>query len=744
MICLFVQFYWTLSHDLESATRIMQAERKRQGFGGFLEERPSKRGDTLVSTAELTKHVHPKQTSQIGDDAFQSPSKKVPGIPRDIKFQKNSNAKKDVPACPEQEGKSSSQTCPPSLDPASSSVTRQIEHHPSTLPLPLDSQDTTTICDLPKKRKGRQINPDRRRTKHRKINEATSDIIKSRNDVIDEKTEARPSQREDKADHVSNGALCGQPQSIKTSGSIPRSLKFKKIKNLNTEDVPGHPEREGKSSSQTCPPSLDPTSLSATREIESNSSTLPLTPDSQNTSDLPTSRKRQTSPDTPRKKHRGINEATSDASKLGDNNNLEPQFQAWSYFEWKEDTFSLSCPPVASSISESTRIELDETVLSLSSSAPVPKIHDPQGGVGAYSAQGKQKSRSNFKATKTSVLAPRPKDATRQSKQYGTTNNPKKRRASSSEGHQCQRQDAPVDQEDSVPIIVRPALREKKRGRLPKVKEEQEDSASTTMQLAPVRPLKSQAQSNAGIVVPFSGQNVNMTQETSITSCISFSPAQCERQEVPVQQDFVQPDLAKKKRGRRPKLKEGQEGSASITMQPASGRKIDRHLKSQAQLNAGTVVSFSGQNVDITQVTPITFCIPFSPAQSYHAVSGLQETAEGLLRHDHVPWSMLDRDMKEETENWLWTQGHSLVEEDSTLDCEAPAATQMEDRPTDIFPAQKPPLCVNPPIWAQVRDNTLRYNKLSSAFLSSPAKKFVKPLIGSEAIKVVFILRTMQ
>ena len=901
MICLFVQFYWTLSHDHKSATRILQAERKRQGYGGFLEEL-SRRGDTLVSTADLMKQVVPKQRSQIGDDAFQSPSKKVP---RDIKSQKNSNAKKEVPGYPEQEGKSSSHTCPPSLDPTSLSIARQIESNPSILPLPPDSQDTTTICDLPKKRKGRQINSDRRRIKHRKINEASSDTSKScnvsqnRNDLIDEKTKARPSQREDfgdKADHVSNGALCGQslfkkvpgkpcilksnkniniknvpgrpereaknssqtcppfldptslsvtreiesnpstlpppPDSQNTSdmpkprkrqtspdtprkkhrkfnettsdtsklcnvsqnrndvidektqarpsqcedisdktdvsnsalsgqppfkkvpGSIPRFLKFNKI--LNTKDVPGRPEREGESSSQTCPPSLDPTSLSVTRKIGSNPSALPLPPNSQNTSDLPEPRKRQTSPDTQRKKHQGINEATSDANKLGDNNNLLPQSQTWSRFEWEEDALSLSCPPIASFTSESTRIELDETVLSLPSSAPVPKIHDPQGGVEAHPAQGKQKSRSNFKATKkTSVLASRPKDATHQPKQYGTTSDPKKRRASSSEDHQWKRQDAPVDQ-DSVPIIVQADLGKKKRGRAPRVKEGQEGSASTIVQPAPrkkkVQPLISQAQLNAGTVIPFSGQNVDMTQETSITSCIPFSPAQCERQEVPVQQDFVplfvQPDLAKKKRGRRPKAKEGQEGSASITMQPVSGRKIDRPLKSQPQLNAGTV-PFSGQNIDITQVTPITFCIPFSLAQSSNAVSGLQETVEGLSRHDHLSWSMLDRGMKEEKinrpENWLWTQPeeHGLVE-DFTLDCEAPAATQTEDRPTDIFPAQKPPLCVNPPIWAQVRDNILRYNKLSPASLSSPAKKFVKPLIGSGAIKGVFILCTMQ
>ena len=758
MIYLFVQFYWTLFQDgYENAVRMLERARKRQGCGYHL-NRLTRRGYTLVSTADLTKQVHPEQTSQIGDDAFQSPSKDVPGsIPYDLKLQTNLNADKDVPCCPEREGKFSWQTCPPSLDPTPLSVTRQNESNPSTFPLLPDSQNTTAICNLPKKRKRRQISPDRRRKQHREFNEATSDTSKLcnvsqiRKDVIDEKTKARPSQREDitdKADHVSNSALCGQPPSNILWRSLPRGLKFNKIP--KAKDVPGCPEREGEGSSQTYPPSLDPTELSVTREIEFNPSTLPLPPDPQNSSDLPNPRKRETSPDTPRKKHRGINEATSDASKLGDNNNHEPQFQAWSHFDRKEDAFSLGCPPVAAPTSEWTRIEHDETVLSLPSNAPVPKIHDPQRGVDAHPAQGKQKSRAT---KKTSVLTPRPKDATRQPKQYGTTSNSKKKLASSSEGHQRKRQEVPVDQEDSVPI-VQPDLAKKKRGRPPKVGEEQEGSASITVQPAPRmkkgRPLKSEAQLNPWPVVPVSGQNVDMTQETSITSCTTFSPAQRKRQEVPMKQEdsvpiIVQP--GKKKRGRCPKVEKGQEGSASITVQPAPGREKNRPLKSQVQLNAGTVVPFPGQNVDMTQETSITPCILSSPTQSSHAVSGLQETVEWLSCHDNVSRS-IDMDMKDEitnrSENWLCMQEHGCVEEDFILDCEAPAATQMDDRPTDIFPAQKPPLCVNPPIWAQVCDNALRYNKLSSAFLSSPAKKFVKPSIGSGVIKVVFILHTMQ
>ena len=312
---------------------------------------------------------------------------------------------------------------------------------------------------------------------------------------------------------------------------ILRGLKFNK--NLGAKkDVPDCPEREGKSYLQTCPPSLDATSLSVTGpgEIELNSSASPLPPDlQQNTTDLPKPRKRQTSLDTPRKKHRGINEATTDdASKLGDCNNFELDSPA------PDAEITVFDRSVVSSTSESTRIEFDETLLSLPSNVPKRDVE-------AHPAQGKQ--------------------------------------------------------------------------------------------------------------------NVDMTP---------------------------------------------------------------------------------------TQETPITSCIPFSPAQSSYEVSGLQGTVEGV-RHEYVQSMLINRGMEEEinlSENWL---GAQELDEDFILDCEDPAATEMEDRPINIFPTHKPPLCVNPPIWAQVCDNTLRYNKLSvQYFFSSPAKKFVKPLTGSGAIKAVFILRTMQ
>jgi hypothetical protein len=537
------------------------------------------------------------KADHVSDGALygQPPLKKVP--PRGPKVNRNLRAKKDVPDCPEQEANSSSQTFSPSLDPTSSSATPQIGSILSStqLPLPTDSRKATA---MPKKRKGRQVSPDRRRIKHQKIIEATSDISKlcnvsqARNDDIDEKTKAQSSQCEDvsdKANHVSDGALYSQPPLKKVPGRIPPGLKF--IKNTSAKkDVLDCPEQEGKSSSQTCPPSLESSSLSATRVIESIPPASPLPPDSQNTTDLPKPRKRQTSPDTPQKEHRGVNEATSDASKLGDNNDLEPHSKACHIEEAK---LKIICRPGASSTSESTRIELNKTIL-FRSNTPEPT---------------------------------------------------------------------------NLAINKRP----------PKVKEEQEDSASLT----------------------------------------------------------VQPVSRKKRGGRPPKVNEGREGSASLTVQPVPRKKKGRPLKSQDQLDAGTVVPFSGQNVDMTQETSN---IPFSLAQSSHDVFGLQGR---FFYHDS--WPLFNRGMKEginRSENWVSMQENVLVEEGFIF--EDPAATQMEDRPTNVFATHKPPLCVNPPIWAQVCDNIFRYNELSSAFLSSPAKKFVKHLIGSAAIKVVFILRTMQ
>jgi hypothetical protein len=202
-----------------------------------------------------------------------------------------------------------------------------------------------------------------------------------------------------------------------------------------------------------------------------------------------------------------------------------------------------------------------------------------------------------------------------------------------------------------------------------------------------------------------------------------------QRQEIPADQEdsvllTVQPNPAKKRRGRPPKVKEYEQGSTSITMQLAPRKKVRSKAlsSSQAQLNDGTVVPFSGQTVGMRQGTSISTCNSFTPAQQPGGVFWLQKNIEE--GHDHALRS-LDRDMKEELinlqENCWPAQEHNLTEENFTLDCEAPV---MDDHPTDILPAQKLPLCVNPPIWAQVRDNTLRHNKMSS-FISVQSRQEV-------------------
>ena len=219
MLRLFVRFYWALSQseDYNSAAAVLQKELRRRGFGYVLH--PTQPAKWLGSTADITKlKIHPTQT-QIRDDAIdaktearvsqredttdkvdlngalcgQSPPKKA-GIPPGLNFRKNPTPKKDVPGCSEQEEKSFSQTCPPSLDPTSLSVTRDpchIELNSSTLPLPPESQNRTTVCDLVKTGKRRQTSPDSRCVKHRKFNEATWNTSKLCN-VSDASINTRP------------------------------------------------------------------------------------------------------------------------------------------------------------------------------------------------------------------------------------------------------------------------------------------------------------------------------------------------------------------------------------------------------------------------------------------------------------------------------------------------------------------------------------------------------------------------
>ena len=76
--------------------------------------------------------------------------------------------------------------------------------------------------------------------------------------------------------------------------------------------------------------------------------------------------------------------------------------------------------------------------------------------------------------------------------------------------------------------------------------------------------------------------------------------------------------LSEEEKESTPKVKEGQEGSASLAVQP---------LEPQFQLIVGTIVTLFDEDVEMTEDTPFTSWIPYFPAR-YHS-RGLQETVEG-------------------------------------------------------------------------------------------------------------------
>lgn len=200
----------------------------------------------------------------------------------------------------------------------------------------------------------------------------------------------------------------------------------------------------------------------------------------------------------------------------------------------------------------------------------------------------------------------------------------------------------------------------------------------------------------------------------------SSEDRQHKRQKVPVDQEgsvptTIHPNSVKS----RPPKKSEQENP---TVQLAK-RERDRPPKSkvlsstQAWPDVGMVVSFSRQKVEIKQEASISAFIPLPPAQPHD----LQE----LSRHGCIPQPMLDRNMKGLMNGNVWlAQDHGLTKEDLTLNCVVSAATQR-DQLTDVFPTHKSPLDIQPPIWAQVCDNTSRYKKLSLAHISIQSRQEV-------------------
>lgn len=80
-------------------------------------------------------------------------------------------------------------------------------------------------------------------------------------------------------------------------------------------------------------------------------------------------------------------------------------------------------------------------------------------------------------------------------------------------------------------------------------------------------------------------------------------------------------------------LQETVEGSASLAVQLAPRKKKDHPLESDVELTAETFVTCFDQDVEMTEDTPFTSWIPYFPASR---LRGLQETVEGFSRHDHT------------------------------------------------------------------------------------------------------------
>lgn len=516
---------------------------------------------------------------------------------------------------------------------------------------------------------------------------------------------------ENKADH---DALRGQsPSKIVTARKIPTGLRFKK-----NGDVSGCPEQGAKILSQSCPSPLQLASgLSEPqdRQIKLNSHT---SSDSQNV--LPTTRKRrQTSPDTRHVKHRQINGATSklcdvsDASislqlantstqpdnqvtNLGATDNLKSRFQAPS----RPEESSPSYPPAS---------------VILPPNAPVSHIYGRQRGLEAHPAQGGSIPLSRPKDANPGVrhmsndaISGQPYDKRTEhrsringsrinldSRKYprkiGTkTDNLPEGRGTSTSRIQVPRSalQSFSDQCDASPICDRPNSRKRHSSSLG------EENHAVVLKEVSNGSLK-QATTTGH-------------RETKRRKIIQMDGPVNNKPTVPaVQKDLIpisaQLFPVKWKRRRSPKVKQfEQEGSASITIQP-KGK--GRHPKSkvpslaQAQSNVGMADPLSEQNVEIKQDPSSS---TYSLAQ-LHGVLNLQKTVEEPRRHDHTHWPMLDCGMDEELiNNWPFVQEDK---EPLNLDCEAPAATQMEGHSTDHLPTYKPPLGVKPPIWAQVRDN---------------------------------------
>lgn len=547
MLNLFVQFYWVLSWDHKLAVNILEKERKRRGYDYVLGTLKLQ-GTSLISTADLTKLKKEKGTPQIRNKIektkTQPPKREdisdkvghasngalrsqlVPSakpIPPGLKFKKTPQVKKDV-GCPEQADESLSQSYPPSLDPTSElSATRdpcQIELNSSTLP---DPQNTAAVYDLHKTRKRRQTSPDARHLKHQKVNGSTSDTS-----------------------NVSNAFINTQPANNLTKLDI-QAPNFGAGDNLK-------PRFQASSHLQWKEDTLRPNPFMAPKpEPTFNKTTLSLLPNAPmlNMYD-PQGDLEAHLPGATRMTH-----LSSDLWTRGEH--LSQNCPPARYGPSKTDTRISALPPQLNlSVSPTIHAIAPNEVFvgraeqaimtshrktkrkTVQEETMVVPVKDKTTAVPAHNQSRGKKGMRKKKQAPAKVESP--DICMIQSETHPSTDLPpiyeslshqpeqsKGKRASSLEYRQHKRQK--VDQEASVLITVQPGPVKKRRGRPPKVKPLQQEGSVSTIQLPPKsRPPKSkslaQAQSNAGKVIPLSGENVEIKQKPSISTCIPFPPAQ--------------------------------------------------------------------------------------------------------------------------------------------------------------------------------------------------------------------------
>ena len=739
---LFVKFYWALSQDHKLATLVLDKERRRRGHKYALDI-PTLRGGLLVSTAELSKRkkVHSKIISNMIDEKTearppqredisdkgdyvsngalcgQSLPKKVKAgnVSTSPKSNKSLYTKKDVPGYPEREKTGFLQNCPPSLDSSSeSSKTQdlcQIQLNSSLLPLPLDSYNMAAVRrDLPKTRKRRHTSPDTRRVKDRQINGATSDS-NDPNASITAQLANTSTKTDDQATNFRAGGnlkpLSQAPRfgwkedmsmpscsPLASTGSESTRFKFNKEAHAQGKQIsrsalgkrPRHPK-------------------------DANTELVHVSNSAINGQSL-------------NKKTESRHRVDSSDKKIGPRRDLSSKLQR------KREHLSQGCPPSMDPKSQpEVRGGSSKVDAKVDASEFLPRVKGRnkyanfrfsklQTGIdGPPKGQGISAPRIN-----TPVLQSSP-DQCDTLMICDASSNSRKRPSSGLDALEGGNYTI-VSKEVAVGRAEREITtghRETKRRKI--VQEE-------TM----AEPVKDER----AAVLAYEQWKGTRTEGEGLLKVGSLDR---------LSQGEIHPatDLPLINESPSHQLKQD-ETTSNLRKRRASSSEVPQYKRQEVAVNQENSVlltemalSLSEQNAEIKQETSISTCIPISPPQPPD-LFGSQETGEGRSRHDRILQS-LDRNMREESINLpeilLLEQEHDLVQ-DFALGCVDPTAMLAQEEGLtldrvaaiknyliDTFPPQKPPLGVNPPIWAQVRDNTLQYYKLSSTCISVQSRQEV-------------------